>query len=691
MDLGRRLALAWVALAGLVAGGVADAAEHGASEWWQSEQGAARLVAAVTAVGDAQDLQLGVEFHLKPGWKIYWRSPGDAGYPPSIDWKGSDNLAETVISWPAPHRFSVAGMETMGYKDEVVLPLVARLAEAGKPVSLKAGIDFLTCDVLCVPQHADLALTLPAGEGQPTASAHLIGRFLAQVPGDGARQGMSLVSAQATGAGTLKVVVNANPPLASPDLFIERADQLQFSRPLVSRQQGGHRIVFEATPVPNTGEGDLFDKPLTLTVVDGSRGMEVVTDVARADPGLPLSETVAMLGIALLGGFILNLMPCVLPVLSIKVLGLIGHAGGEGRHVRTSFLASAAGIVASFLILATAAVAVRAAGTAVGWGIQFQQPLFLVAMAFVVTLFSANLFGFFEIGLPSWVGGLGGGQGLLGHFASGAFATLLATPCSAPFLGTAIGFALAHGAPEIFAIFTALGVGMALPYLAVALWPQAATRLPKPGRWMVLLRRGLGAVLMATAGWLLVVLSAEAGMKAAALIALVLMGLLALLGLGARLPGLLRAGAAVLAAAIVVIAAGTGSDRPATAQPAALKGLWKPFDRDVLAQSVADGKVVFVDVTADWCLTCQVNKATVVYRGKVANALTGSDVVAMEADWTRPDPSISAYLAGFGRYGIPFNAVYGPGAPDGVALPELLTEDAVIEALAKARHTTVPK
>ncbi|PKU23813.1 disulfide bond formation protein DsbD [Telmatospirillum siberiense] len=660
------------------------------SDWSHNDQGAVRLISAVTAVGDSGRLQLGLEFHLKPGWKIYWRSPGDAGFPPSIDWKGSDNLADAMIAWPAPHRFSVSGLETMGYKDEVVLPIVVRLNDPAQPAALKASVDYLTCDVLCVPGHADLALELPAGAAEASPQAHLISRFLAQVPSDGALQGLSLVTAQATEGGGLKVVVTANPPLSNPDLFIERADQMLFGKPRIRLQQGGKRVVFETFPVPKTGEGDLFDKPLTLTVVDGSRGMEVVSDVAQAEPGSRLSKIVGMLGVAFLGGFILNLMPCVLPVLSLKVLGLIGHAGAERRVIRAGFLASAAGIMVSFAGLAAAAVAVRSAGAAVGWGIQFQQPLFLVAMVVLITLFAANLFGFFEIPLPQWAAeagkGRGDSHGMAGHFAAGAFATLLATPCSAPFLGTAVGFALSRGTPEIFAIFLMLGLGMSSPYLVIAAWPQIAQRLPRPGRWMIVLRRLLGGVLVATAGWLLAVLTAEAGTWTGSAVGGLMLAVLLILGFGRRLPAIARGAAVVLLGFGGLALANGGPSRPIQGAPSEIKGLWAPFSKEALAKSVGEGKVVFVDVTADWCITCQVNKATVVYRGKVADSLRAPDVVALEADWTRPDDDIAAYLAGFGRYGIPFNAVYGPGAPDGIVLPELLTDEAVLDALEKARR-----
>lgn len=688
MGLGRRLLAALMVFLGL--GSIAwGAPSPAASDWSNNDQGSVRLVSAVSATGDSGRLQLGLEFHLKPGWKIYWRSPGDAGFPPSIDWKGSDNLADAVVSWPAPHRFSVSGLETMGYKDELVLPIIVRLTDPALPLSLKASVDYLTCDVLCVPGHADLALDIPAGAAEASPQAHLISRFLAQVPSDGALQGLSLVSVRATEGGGLKVVVTANPPLSNPDLFIERADQMMFGKPRARLLQGGRRVVFETFPVPKTGEGDLFDKPLTLTVVDGGRGMEVVSDVSPAEPGSRLAKIVGMLGVAFLGGFILNLMPCVLPVLSLKILGLIGHAGAERRVIRAGFLASAAGIMVSFAGLAAAAVLVRSAGAAVGWGIQFQQPLFLVSMVVLITLFAANLFGFFEIPLPQWAAAAGQGRNdphsMIGHFASGAFATLLATPCSAPFLGTAVGFALSRGAPEIFAIFFMLGLGMSTPYLAVAAWPQIAQRLPRPGRWMLVLRRILGVVLLATAGWLLAVLAVEAGPWTGVVVGCLMLSVLLVLGVGRRLPAIVQAAAVVLLALGAVVLSNSSSARPILASSPEIKGLWAPFSKDALAKSVGDGKVVFVDVTADWCITCQVNKAAVVYRGKVAESLKAPDVVALEADWTRPDDGIAAYLAGFGRYGIPFNVVYGPGAPDGIVLPELLTDEAVLDALEKAR------
>jgi suppressor for copper-sensitivity B len=374
--------------------------------------------------------------------------------------------------------------------------------------------------------------------------------------------------------------------------------------------------------------------------------------------------------------------------------------------VRASFLASAAGIVASFLVLAGAAVALKALGLTVGWGIQFQQPLFLTAMAVVVSLFACNLFGFFEILLPRWAQGLPGlGQGprgpataggaaepsLIGHFLTGAFATLLATPCSAPFLGTAVGFALSRGAAEITLIFAVLGLGLAAPYLAVAAFPALATRLPRPGPWMVILRRILGLALAATALWLLSVLATQVGLASALGVGGLLAALGAVLWLGhARRMGRLPApavAAALALAAFVLPAVLPVPDANAVAQQGdAVAGdpAWAAMDLGLIPALVAEGKVVFVDVSADWCLTCQVNKKLVLDRGEVLARLGSGEVVAMRGDWTLPNEEISRYLEGFGRYGIPFNAVYGPGLPDGLALPEILTTGTVIEALDRA-------
>ncbi len=674
-----------------------------ASPWAETEQTAVRLVAATEAVGTAKKVSLGLHFRLREGWKIYWRSPGDAGYPPNVDWSGSENLAGATLSWPAPGRFSILGFESLGYTGEVVLPVTATLARAGEPLIVRAAVGYLTCKEICIPYEAKLALRLPAGAAGPSRFAHLINRFAVHVPGDGSAHGVAIERAEVVdgGAGTvLRVTASATMPFVAPDLYVEGPEDLVFSAPRISLKDGGKGALLEVS-VDGAPETGLAGTRLTMTLVDGARTAERTLAVVASPPGtVPRAVTEAtlslplILALAVLGGLILNLMPCVLPVLSIKLLGVVGHGGGERRAVSLSFLASAAGIVVSFLLLAGALVWVKAAGMAVGWGIQFQQSWFLIAMILMVALFACNLWGFFDVGLPRWLANVGGGasrvRGLAGHFLSGGFATLLATPCSAPFLGTAVGFALSRGPAEIFTIFAALGVGLALPYLAVAAVPGLATRLPRPGPWMATLRRVLGFALAATGVWLLTVLAAQVGLGAAAAVGVLVAGAGAALFVRRRAGRRFgRAGAAatvVLAglAFLVPAALPAGAPVPAAATEALPGDLWKPFDEAAIPELVAAGKTVFVDVSADWCITCQINKTFVILRGDVIKRLTSGAVIPMQADWTLPDEAISRYLARFGRYGIPFDAVYGPGAPDGIALPELLTEGAVLAALDRA-------
>jgi len=683
----------------------AAAADTAASDWAVSEAGKVRLISATVATGTAATLGLGLQFQLEPGWKIYWRSPGDAGYPPKLDWSGSDNLAApVVVRWPAPHRFVLSGLQNNGYKGEVVLPLEAPLLSPGWPVKLRAAVDFLACAQLCVPQHADLILDLPAGTAAASVFAHDIGRFAALVPGDGARHGLALDKVEAVGSGDaslLRLVLTAAEVLDQPDAFVESdsatdGDIATFEQPRVTLSADRRHAVIEVPVAAKTLLRPLAGASLRVTVVDGLRSLEAaVTPAAGMAAPVPAPAApaglLAMMAVALLGGLILNLMPCVLPVLSIKILGVLGHGGGERSHVRISFLASASGIVVSFMALAVLAVTVKQAGAAVGWGIQFQHPGFLAAMAVLLGLFAANLWGAFEVPMPTWLlnrrsGGIAH-HTVLSHFMSGAFATMLATPCSAPFLGTALGFALARGPGDIAAIFASLGLGMAAPYLAVAAWPDMALRLPKPGAWMVTVRKVLGVALAGTGLWLLTVLAAQAGTEAALVTGGAITGAMAVLALKSRLPDSSRAavGVCVVALGGLAVAAPAHMGEPGAPAMSSTDGFaWIGFDRAAIPGLVAGGNVVFVDVTADWCITCKVNKAAVIERGEVAHRLAAAGVVAMKADWTKPDEAISRYLALFGRYGIPFNVVYGPAAPDGLPLSELLSESEVLAALDKA-------
>ncbi|WP_114089469.1 protein-disulfide reductase DsbD [Thalassospira profundimaris] len=678
-------------------------AEAAASPWVIHDEARVRLIAAADTAGKAGDLNLGIHFEMEPGWKINWRFVGDAGVPTSVDWTGSDNLLRPEIIWPVPLRFSIFGLETFGYSGEVVLPIKAEVERRGEAVTLHATVKYLVCKDICIPHDDVVRLDLPPGVGTPSPEGDLISRFQDLVPGDGSAIGLSLEDAVLTGPlaePLLQVAVRSTVPFDTPDVIIEGPPEFNFGKPEIRLEADGRRAILSvATAKSLSNDSVLEGKRLVLTVTDGQRGMEQTVIARFASPltvsGSPASAFLGILGLALLGGLILNLMPCVLPVLSMKLLSVVSQGGRARRDVRMSFVASAAGILFSFLVLAGGLVALKAGGVAVGWGIQFQQPLFLVAMALLVTLFAYNLFGFFEIAMPGWVGSLdaraaGHGTGthsLAGHFMTGALATLLATPCSAPFLGTAVGFALARGAGEIFLIFAALGLGLALPYLLVAAVPGLAMRLPRPGAWMVIVRRILGLALMATTVWLLSVLSVQVGPPAAIVAGILLLAIGLTLWVGRDGRGLQRRAGlgltALLAVSVFALPASLGMPQDPASRSVTVD-YWLPLDAPEIPLRVAEGKLVFVDVTADWCITCQANKKLVLDRAEIVERLTSENVVAMRGDWTSPSDEIMRYLEGFGRYGIPFNAVYGPGAPNGIALPELLTVNTVMDALGRA-------
>jgi suppressor for copper-sensitivity B len=688
----RRVTAALLALlAGVLLAGAlpASRARAAASDWVRTDQTALRLVSTANGVGNGKTLTVGLQFKLEPHWKTYWRTPGDAGFPMTLDWSGSQNLAKAEIQWPQPSRFEVLGLTTVGYADAVVFPVALTVQQPGRPVSLHVKVSYLTCNDVCIPYTATLALDLPAGPSGASAEAPLVAQYVARLPGDFAGDGIAVERSgldQGDKGPVLELVLRSATPFVHPDLFVEGDGVVVAEAPRVTLEQGGHVARLVSPLGAEKPEANrLVGKPLTLTVVDGDRAAQGMVEpplLSGSAGGLGL---VAVLGIALLGGLILNLMPCVLPVLSIKLLSLVGQGGRAARAVRMDFLATAAGIVAAFAVLALAAIGLRQAGVAVAQGLQFQQPLFLLAMMAILVAFAVNMAGRFEIMLPGrWHNALaqaGAHQGRGGAFLTGAFATLLATPCSAPYVGTALGFALSRGPLEIGAIFLALALGLAAPYLLVAALPRLVTHLPRPGRWMIVLRQVLALCLIGTAVWLGLVLYAQTGLASTVVAGVLLVGLGAALWFGraiGRVAAPVALAAAVLAIAVPVLLMRAPQIDSRTA------ALWQPFDRAGIATLVGQGKVVLVDVTADWCLTCQLNKRLVLDDRQVMTRLAEANVVAMRADWTRPSDAIADYLQRFGRYGIPFNVVYGPAAPQGIVLPELLSVEGLVQALDRA-------
>lgn len=624
-----------------------------------SKHSAVRLYSPVMATGDLDKIPAALEITLQDNWKTYWRTPGDAGLTPVVATDGSTNIAKVDLHYPAPHRFTIYDIDNFGYKHTVTLPVDITPAKAGDAVDAQFRVDLLVCDEICVPESHTVSLSLPAGTAEASTDAAAYDAALKKLPPRDV-QGVEFKDTHLTVSSDnrTQLVVNAilsQKPSRDADLFVEsEGGEVSFGKPVIEHDSTTGQTTFTAFANTTTPTDQIAQKisksPLVLTYVDGDLSAEgsialgetplaaqtATLDDEQAAPTLSLS----ILLYALLGGLILNLMPCVLPVLSLKVLSVLSHGGAKtdkaSRHkVFVHFMASAAGIITSFWLIAGGLVGLKLAGESIGWGIQFQHPGFLIFLIVVILAFAFNMWGLYEIPLPRFIAHRVGRRRddteptVLGDFLTGAFATLLATPCTAPFLGTAVGFALAGSAVDIFTIFTFLGIGLALPYILLALMPRLFKYLPKPGAWMLKLRRVLAVALFATAAW--------------------------------------------LASTLYTI----------STQPTLDAG-WEQFSEAAIAPAVADGKVVFVDITADWCLTCKANKRLVLDTDDVIAGLNQPHVVRMQGDWTKQDEVIAAYLKSFGKFGIPFNVVYGPAAPQGIILPELLSQRAVLDALVTA-------
>jgi suppressor for copper-sensitivity B len=477
--------------------------------------GEARLISSVSATGDLQVLPLALEFRLATGWKIYWRTPGEAGLPPAIDLLADGDAVISQIKWPVPKRFNAFGFDNFGYDSAVILPLQVSGHRPGSSIQLRGQIEALVCADICVPLGGSVALTMPAGPASPTADSRAIAQATALVPRQAGDNPLFAVERVWQAAEALHMQFAA--PLAIDDIFIEGAAGVAFKKP---RMSGADAVIAIETTTPL----DLVGRDITATIIAGDQFAEqsftITAPIPTPEPDISANDAGWMIfGLAWLGGLILNLMPCVLPVLAIKLGSVIESAGQQKSLVRIRFLAAAAGIVTSFILLAAALAAMRLAGAQIGWGIQFQSPLFLSVMMLLLGVFVLAMLDRLVLPVPAFAHRLTGGFGgaasprrlAAGDFLTGVLATIMATPCSAPFVGVAVGVALTGSIAELFGIFIALGMGLATPWMLIMLAPGLISALPKPGPWMVWLKRILALLLAGTALWLGSILFAITG------------------------------------------------------------------------------------------------------------------------------------------------------------------------------------
>ncbi|MCA2024571.1 thioredoxin family protein [Enterobacter sp. K16B] len=618
---------------------------------------------------------------LKPGWKTYWRSPGEGGVAPKISWP--DGVTDSW-SWPVPSRFDISGMTTQGYHDKVTIPITL---DGVRGDTLDGTLTLSTCSNVCLltdyPLHLDF--TQPVDEGFRSAFA----QAMRAVPGT---SGVSADLSAWLSDGNLVVTGTTDGKWDNPGIFFDPLEgDILPGEPVIKHDGNTLRVTVPVTDEWGDKPASLKGKALSFVLTNGDRAQQTTMTVGTTPEETSVADGIGkMVLFALLGGLILNLMPCVLPVMGMKLNSIL-HAGSDGRTIRLRFLATSAGIVTSFMLLAAMVTALKLAGASLGWGIQFQNPWFIGLMVAVTFLFALNLFGVFEMLLPSAAAGrlaTAGGTGIGGSFCEGMFATLLATPCSAPFLGTAVAFALGAPLHALWLIFLMLGVGMSLPWLFVALVPKTALLLPKPGRWMNTLKVVLGLMMLASSFWLATLLSLHLGDRVTQVV------LLMLVAVTLALFAMKRQTASPLFWLVVIALSAFGGYQvrgllnappDAPAQNTAQAIPWQPLSEAAIGQALAQGKRVFVDISADWCVTCKVNEHRVLTQPEIVAALRQPDVVALRGDWSQPSALIAAFLAKRNRYAIPFNAVYGPGLPDGEILSPLLDKRTLVTTLNNAK------
>jgi DsbC/DsbD-like thiol-disulfide interchange protein/cytochrome c biogenesis protein CcdA len=665
----------------------------------------ASLVAENDSIKPGTPFVVALRLDHKPHWHSYWINPG-TGLPTTIKWSLPDGWTAGDIQWPAPQllqdtRGNIIGN---GYDGDLLLPVTITPPmdlKAGTTVDLSAKADWLMCQDECVPGNAKVSVSLPVSSDDPKPSpswGEKIRSVLAQLPvadpswtitaTKDAKGVMLYVRSTGSASGASRTTAGIH--FFSEDALIAS----DVAQTVVSDGMGGFTLTLPVSP-----DGPKDDLRLIGVVTskegwkpDGSLpGLKVDAEFGAAPPAAAVASAPAQGGLmgtlvlAFIGGLILNLMPCVFPVLGIKILGFVNQAGADRRKVTLHGLVFTSGVILSFWVLAGILAVLRAGGSQLGWGFQLQSPEFVFGLAAAMLAFALNMSGVFEFGLTAT--GIGSGlqskSGLVGSFLTGALATVAATPCAAPFLAPALGAALALSTAQSFTIFTVIGLGLSMPYLLLSAFPAAVKVLPRPGAWMETFKQAMAFPLYATVAYLVWVLAGQ--LQETSLLS-ALFGLV-LVAMGVWVYGRWNApGASAgrarfgMVACVVLLAAGAWAGWPVAAAPTDIKwSVWSPEAVDKLR---ADNQIIYVDFTARWCATCQANKRLVFHNDEVLKEFRDKHIATLRGDWTNKDPMITAELEKYHRAAVPFNVIWFPGRSEPVVLPELLTAKVVLDAIA---------
>ncbi|MBI4431407.1 MAG: thioredoxin family protein [Candidatus Omnitrophica bacterium] len=715
-----------------------------------SEHVEAELISEVSSIKPGEPFWVGVRLTMAPEWHTYWQNPGDAGLPTRITWNLPEGFEAGPIQWPFPVRVEIPPLVDFGYENEIILlSEITPPSVVNSPVTIGAKIDWLECKDICIPGQAKLDIILPVKTESPALDLSRVELFkdaqnrlpleksswqiksyhknekiaisMISPPGYSNRPSEVMFFPLDEAVIELSTPQELRATLGGFVLFLQKSSLANELPPILkgvlvsdvgwadgeNRQAIAVGVPLESVPDGVTWgfnwgvEAKSRDASQIASSLPRKRGPSNTLDsrFRGNDSGLWLA-----LVFAFLGGLLLNLMPCVLPVLSIKILGFVKQAGEDPLAVRIHGLLFGFGVLVSFWVLSLALLALRAGGAQFGWGFQLQSPAFVSALACLFFLLALNLFGFFE-----WGGSFArAGQiasrwsGFTNSFLNGALATVIATPCTAPFMGAAVGFGLSQPQWVSFLVFTSLALGMASPYVILAGNPRLLQFVPKPGPWMVVLKRVMALPLLGTVVWLAWVLHLQIGRYAYFVLPAAMVFLIA--GISSFLPRICHSresgnpvqgdllhlvGLALLAlgfAWAAVSASWSEALYSSIPRPIAIESrsdgiVWETFSPERLAELRRENKPVFIDFTAAWCLTCQVNERITFRSKEVQEKFREAGVVAMKADWTRRDETVSNALAGYGRSGVPLYVLYGPGRGEPVILPEVITAKMVLDAL----------
>ena len=653
------------------------------SEWAVGETSKLRLISPYSQ-NSSKNITIGLEYQMQPGWKTYWKSPGDGGFAQNISWENSSNISDVKILWPTPIKFEILGLTSLGYQDNVTFPLEIEIENEFQDINLDLHVNYLICKEICIPGDARIFLDIPAGEKKINDNYFDVEQALSKLPEkDFSRTYLKNINAnvlEGENLSTIRLQIESEKIFFNPEIFLHTP----FGLPVVQ-----HTISYSANNKLITAEFDFNKKlisedsfPLEVVLKDVNHNFEhlLSAQITKDISNSKMNTFIFYILISLLAGLILNVMPCVFPILSIKLMSVFTVDQGTAR---VSFLTVALGIVSSFFLLGVCFLVLQYFNFSIAWGMQFQKPYFLIFITLIIFLFMMNMFGQFQINLPQNFSNIAfaglGNKSFFKDFFNGFFATLMATPCSAPFVGTAITAAFTQNYIIGMSIFLFMGIGMASPYLLIALFPKLVNFLPKPGIWMIYVKYFLGLLLLATVVWLSNILLNFFN------IYFLVISLFVLLVITYRRKFPLFKNTITIAS-IIFIFFSTSLQIFQQHSSSGEEKDWVSFFTVDIDQLVAQDKIIFLDITADWCATCQFNKINVLNSENIIKQFKDNDVTLIRADWTKPNVKVNLFLEKYDRFGIPFNAFFSKKFPNGILLSELLSEKEIVNAINKIKY-----